>query len=164
MQLETRQLSGLLEVSCQLSPSQCRASLTPAAGKDDGQAKSPRQQQKRKLDNQQQPQSPKQRYEPRGSGQTPSPSNGRPDRQQSDWKNGRADKLHPHEVETGKLLKEDPPRLSVVETEHTITIGRTSYQKQDLADACACAPADKCWAVAMSSKPWPLKLHTPPIV
>ena len=66
---------------------------------------------------------------------------------------------HASEVEIGLLLKEDPPRLSVVETKHTLTINGTAYNKQDLADACSCKPEDKCWAVAMSSKPWPLKLH-----
>lgn len=66
---------------------------------------------------------------------------------------------HASEVEIGLLLKEDPPRLTVVETKHTLTINGTAYNKQDLADACSCKPEDKCWAVAMSSKPWPLKLH-----
>ena len=68
-------------------------------------------------------------------------------------------KRHLREVEIGLLLKEGPPRLSIVETQHTLTINSTAYIEQDLADACSCSPADKCSAVAMSSKPWPLKLH-----
>ena len=68
-------------------------------------------------------------------------------------------RVHASEVDIGKLLKEDVVRLKIVETPHAITIGDITYQKQDLADACQCGVADKCWAVAMSSKPWPLKLH-----
>ena len=60
---------------------------------------------------------------------------------------------HASEVEIGLLLKEDPPRLSIVETQHTLTINGTAYNKQDLADACSRRPGDTCWAVAMSSKP-----------
>ena len=70
---------------------------------------------------------------------------------------------HAGEVEIDKLPKVEPVRLKIVEAQRSITIGRTtsiySYQKQGLADACNCQAADKCWAVAMSSKPWPLKLH-----
>ena len=66
---------------------------------------------------------------------------------------------HASEVEIGLLLKEDPPRLKIVETQHTLTINGTASSKQDLADACSCKQGDKCWAVAMSRKPWPLRLH-----
>ena len=51
---------------------------------------------------------------------------------------GRQDRkefLQPSDVEIGKLLKEDPPRIRIVETDTDITIGRITYQKQDLADA-----------------------------
>ena len=77
------------------------------------------------------------------------------------WSLEKADgrKCHPSEVEIGMLFKVDPPRLTVVETQHTLTTNGTAYNKQDLADACSCNLADKCWAVAMSSKPWHLKLY-----
>ena len=48
----------------------------------------------------------------------------------------------------------------MVETETHIQIGiGPNVAKQDLADLLGCSPADKFWAVALSSKPWPLKLH-----
>ena len=53
-------------------------------------------------------------------------------------------KRHASEVEIGLLLKEDPPRLSIVETRHTLAINGTAYNKQDLTDACSCKPDDKC--------------------
>jgi hypothetical protein len=75
------------------------------------------------------------------------------------WGSDRKEFLQPSDVEIGKLLTESPPRIKIVETDTDITIGRTTYQKQDLADAADCGPGDKCWAVGLSNKPWPLKLH-----
>ena len=34
---------------------------------------------------------------------------------------------HPSEVEIGLLLKEEPPRLKIVETKHVLTINGTTY-------------------------------------
>ena len=75
------------------------------------------------------------------------------------WDQDRKEFLQPSDVEIGKLLKENPPRINIVETDTDITIGRITYQKQDLADAADCGPGDKCWAVGLSNKPWPLKLY-----
>ena len=75
------------------------------------------------------------------------------------WEADRKELLQPSDVEIGRLLKEDPPRIRIVETANDITIGRVTYQKQDLADAANCGPNDKCWAVGLSNKPWPLNLH-----
>ena len=48
----------------------------------------------------------------------------------------------------------------MVETGTHVQIGSgPNVAKQDLADLLGCGPADKCWAMALSSKPWPLKLH-----
>jgi hypothetical protein len=75
------------------------------------------------------------------------------------WEADKKEFLQPSDVEIGKLLKEDPVRIRIRETENDITIGKVTYQKQDLADAANCGPYDKCWAVGLSNKPWPLKLH-----
>ena len=75
--------------------------------------------------------------------------------------------LEPHEVDIGRLLRQRTTRqgqiiepVKVLETEHTIQIGNGPVvQKQDLADICSCGRDDKCWATALCTKPWPLKLH-----
>jgi hypothetical protein len=49
-------------------------------------------------------------------------------------------------------------RAHIIETEDSISAGRLKVKKADLAKLIGCKPEDKCWAVAMSRKPWPKKL------
>ena len=61
-------------------------------------------------------------------------------------------------MEIGLTVAED--RVKIVETDTHIQVGLgPNVVKQDLADLIGCAPGDKCWATALSSKPWPMKLQ-----
>ena len=46
----------------------------------------------------------------------------------------------------------------MTETDTHISIGRLKVSKGELGTLIGCAAKDKCWAVAMSRKPWPQKL------
>ena len=48
---------------------------------------------------------------------------------------------------------------SCVETATDISVDGVTVPKADLAQSCDCGTEDKCWALAFSTKPWPLKLE-----
>jgi hypothetical protein len=56
------------------------------------------------------------------------------------------------------VIGETVDRAHVVETTTTIQVGRLVANKAELAALIGCEPGDRCWAVAMSRKPWPKKL------
>jgi hypothetical protein len=63
-------------------------------------------------------------------------------------------KQEPWEVVIGDAAD----RAHISETATEISAGRVTLKKADLAALIGCGVNDKCWAVAMSRKPWPKKL------
>ena len=64
----------------------------------------------------------------------------------------------PWDVEIGLSVTHE--RVVIIETSTHIQLGNgPDVSKQDLAEIVGCGPNDKCWAVALSAKPWPFKLH-----
>jgi hypothetical protein len=56
------------------------------------------------------------------------------------------------------VIGEAADRAHVSETGSEITVGRLTVKKSELAALLSCKAEDRCWAVAMSRKPWPKKL------
>jgi hypothetical protein len=62
----------------------------------------------------------------------------------------------PAAVEIGRVSE----KLTYTDNETHFGLHNVVLAKADLALICGCGLNDKCWAVALSTKPWPLKLET----
>jgi hypothetical protein len=87
--------------------------------------------------------SPRRRSPPTNPRPPPNSSRGQAEHKQEPW-----------EVEIG----ESTDRANVSETPKEITVGRLTVKKAELASLLSVGEDDRCWAVAMSRKPWPKKL------
>ena len=100
----------------------------------------------------------------KGDGKPPGKGGPKRDRAKGKGKTAKGDgdapkrqKTAPWDVEIGSTVTDG--RCTIIETETHIKVGAgPNVAKQDLADIIGCGPSDKCWAVALSGKPWPLKL------
>ena len=71
----------------------------------------------------------------------------------------------PHKVDIGALIRRDrstgKAKVKVTETSKEISCnGEQAYKldKEEAAKICDCGIKDKCWALVLSTLPWPLKL------
>ena len=71
----------------------------------------------------------------------------------------------PHLVDIGALTRRDrttgKAKVKVTETSKEISCtGEQAYKldKEEAAEICNCGIKDKCWALVLSTLPWPLKL------
>ena len=70
---------------------------------------------------------------------------------------------NPDQVEIGKLTryKEQEGRAQVIieETHTYVTDGWNMIHKAEAANICDCGINDRCWAICLDGRPWPLKLQ-----
>ena len=70
---------------------------------------------------------------------------------------------NPDQVEIGKLTryKEQEGRAQVIikETPTYVTDGCNMINKAEAANICDCGINDRCWAICLDGRPWPLKLQ-----
>ena len=90
-----------------------------------------------------------------------------PDKHHNDGKGGKGkgkggspkfDLPKPWDVEIGASVN----NCRIMETDTHVTVGEVTLSRAALAKICGCGPRDKCWPVAMSLQPWPLKLRLCP--